>query len=421
MAGFGLDTMLADEKEEMRDLAIRGGPWSPGEPEALMEYCETDVDCLDQLIRHLLPLILPRPSGLAHALIRGRAMAALAYVEHWGVPVDVTLLRRLRASWSEIIDQLITAIDKPFGFYEGRSFRMARFGQWLGERGRHWPVLPSGQLDLESDTFRDMTKVYPDLMPIHELRETLSGMRLENLQIGDDGRNRVMLSAFRSVTGRNQPSNAKFIFGPATWIRGLIKPPPGHAFVYIDWSSQEIGIAAALSEDPAMMADYASGDFYLGFAKRVGLTPEQLGVASAEKMRDPIKVMCLGIGYGMGKKALAAWLGMPTLHAGELIDLFWRTYARFREWSAGAVNHAMLRNDITTVFGWPLHIEGRYDPLVPGSRPNPRTIGNFPCQGNGAEQLRLALIFGMELGIKIVAPVHDAIAILAPLLPADAS
>ena len=37
---------------------------------------------------------------------------------------------------------------------------------------------------------------------------------------------RVMMSAFRTKTSRNQPSNAKFIFGTSTWIRGFIKPPP---------------------------------------------------------------------------------------------------------------------------------------------------------------------------------------------------
>ena len=52
----------------------------------------------------------------------------------------------------------------------------------------------------------------------------------------------------------------------STWIRGFIKPPPGHAIAYIDWSSQEVGIAAALSGDENMMADYAAGDPYIELA-----------------------------------------------------------------------------------------------------------------------------------------------------------
>jgi DNA polymerase I-like protein with 3'-5' exonuclease and polymerase domains len=236
-------------------------------------------------------------------------------------------------------------------------------------------------------------------------------LRLESLQVGEDGRNRVLLSAYRSITGRNQPSNAKFIFGPATWLRGLIKPPPGSAFVYIDWSSQEIGIGAALSGCEPMMEAYQSGDFYLGFAKQVGLAPAEATKQSHGVLREMVKTVVLGLGYGMGKRTLAARLGRSEADAAELIALYWRAYREFREWLEAAVNHAMLWNSIPTVFGWPMHIEGRYDPLVPGSRPNPRTLRNFPCQGNGAEMLRLAVSLGVESGVKVLAPVHDAIAI----------
>ena len=98
-------------------------------------------------------------------------------------------------------------------------------------------------------------------------------LRLEALAVGPDGRNRCLLSAFRSRTGRNQPSNSKFIFGPATWLRSLIKPEPGMALAYVDFSSQEMGIAAALSGDAALLEAYRSGDVYLSFAKQAGLAP----------------------------------------------------------------------------------------------------------------------------------------------------
>ena len=65
-----------------------------------------------------------------------------------------------------------------------------------------------------------------------------------------------MLSAFASRTFRNQPSNARFIFGPAAWLRGLIQPQSGRAVAYVDWSQQEFGIAAALSGDVAMIDAY---------------------------------------------------------------------------------------------------------------------------------------------------------------------
>ena len=40
---------------------------------------------------------------------------------------------------------------------------------------------------------------------------------------------------------------------------------------------------------------------------------------------------------------------------------------------------------------------------------NPRTVRNFPIQSTGSEVLHVACVLAERRGIKIVAPVHDAI------------
>jgi hypothetical protein len=80
-----------------------------------------------------------------------------------------------------------------------------------------------------------MGERFPIVEPYRQLRFLLSQMRLEGLAVGAGGRSRCLLSAYRSLTGRNQPSNAKFIFGPAVWLRNLIRPEPGYGLAYIDW------------------------------------------------------------------------------------------------------------------------------------------------------------------------------------------
>jgi DNA polymerase I-like protein with 3'-5' exonuclease and polymerase domains len=50
-----------------------------------------------------------------------------------------------------------------------------------------------------------------------------------------------------------------------------------------------------------------------------------------------------------------------------------------------------------------------------------RTINNFPSQATGAEILRVACILLMENGIKILAPVHDAMLIECDEEKAEAS
>jgi hypothetical protein len=213
----------------MRALILRGGLWTEEEKHSILDYCASDVAALERL----LPAMLPR-LDVAHALLRGRYMAAAAAMEYAGVPIDTAMLATLRAHWTDIQDDLIAAIDAQYHVFDGRSFKTERWAEYLATNDIPWPRLESGQLDLEDKTFREMAKAYPAVSPMRELRHTLSGLRLHDLAVGDDGRNRTILSAFRSGTGRNQPSNARFIFGPSVWLRGLIKPPPGYGVAYVD-------------------------------------------------------------------------------------------------------------------------------------------------------------------------------------------
>ena len=111
-------------------------------------------------------------------------------------------------------------------------------------------------------------------------------MRLNDLAVGRDGFNRCLLSPFSARTSRNQPSSTKFIFGPAKWLRGLIQPQPGWGLAYVDWVQQEFGIAAALSNDQAMLAAYESGDSYLAFAKQAGGVPDDATKETHEPERE---------------------------------------------------------------------------------------------------------------------------------------
>lgn len=225
LAWFGLDSIDVAQKDTMRDLALRGGPWTPSERAALLDYCERDVEALTRL----LPLMLP-DIDVPRALQRGRYMAAVARIESVGTPIDVDAHTALVTAWSDIQDRLIEHIDADYQVFEGRTFKTAQWAHWLHAHDIPWPRLPSGALALDDDTFREMARSYPTVAPIRELRMSLSKMRLADLAVGRDGRNRCLLSPFRARTGRNQPSNSAFIFGPAVWQRGLIRPTPG-----VDW------------------------------------------------------------------------------------------------------------------------------------------------------------------------------------------
>jgi len=407
LAFFGLSAIIASGGGHHRELAMRGGPYPPAERMALLSYCQGQVGALAQLVPKLGSTI-----DVTYALYRGRYMAAAAQMEWNGIPIDTNKLALFREHWTAIQDRLIDVINPRYGVYDGRTFKVDRWEAYLVARGIPWPRLESGSLALDDETFRQMAKLYPrEAGPMRELRHTLGQFRLNGLTVGADGRNRCPLTPFRSRTGRNQPSTSDFIFGSSVWLRSLIKPEPGRAVAYIDWSQQEFAIAAALSRDGAMMEAYQSGDPYLAFAKQAGAIPRDATKESHPVQRERFKVCVLAVQYGMGAKSLADKLGEPEIVGCELLRLHKRTYPVYWRWSQAAVDHAMLYRRLHTVFGWNLSV---------GADANPRSLANFPCQANGAEMLRLACCLIVEQGIPLLAPMHDAVMVEADVDEIDA-
>jgi DNA polymerase-1 len=402
---YGLPNISGEQKDAMRDLVLTGGPWVDADQLAILDYCETDVVALAHLLT-----VMQDQIDWPRALLRGRYMKAVSCIQMNGIPIDIDSLDLLQAQWIAIQDQIIAEIDRDYGVYDGRSFKTNRWEEYLVANDIPWPRLESGRLDMCDATFRDMARSHLQIAPIRELRSALSEMRLANLHVGDDGRNRCLLSPFRSRTGRNQPSNSKFIFGPSVWLRGLIRPRPGWGLAYVDWSQQEFGIAAALSGDPAMMAAYRSGDPYLAFAIQAGAVPPTATKKTHEAEREQFKACVLAVQYGMGEASLAARINQPVARARQLLELHRRTYRQFWKWSDSAVDEAVLGGRLWAGFGWQIHTRDQL---------NDRSLRNFPMQANGAEMLRIASILLTEAGIRVCAPVHDALLIEAPLQELD--
>jgi DNA polymerase I-like protein with 3'-5' exonuclease and polymerase domains len=396
MAWFRLPSMSVTDKDVMRDLILTSETIET-ERDRILDYCERDVLATAALLKAMAPTLdVPR------ALLRGRYMASVARMERCGVPMDKPLLRRLETHRHALQDRLIADVDQAFGVYEGRSFKRKRFEGYLRREGIVWPRTEKGRVSLSKDTFKDMSKLHPKIEPLRQLRKTLATLTKNKLAVGADGRNRAMLSPFRSKTGRNQPSNSKFIFGQPAWMRSLIKPEKDRAVAYIDWSQQEFGIAAALSGDEAMMQAYRSGDPYLTFAIQAGAAPPDATKASHKHVRDQFKALVLAVQYQMTAEGLARRLGCSVFKAETLLRLHRRTFSKFWAWSDRTENIALVQRSIRTAFGWRLDV---------GSDVNLRTIRNFPMQATGAEMLRLACSMATEEGISVVAPVHDAVMI----------
>lgn len=401
---YGLPAMNVDDKEAMRTLAVRGGDYTLSEKQDLLDYCAEDVVALERL----LPYVLARMSlgDLQRALLRGRYMIALARMEFAGIPMDRQLLDQLNGHWDWLRDELIEELDVEYGVYEKGKFRLAHWEKWLEQQSIPWPRSEFGRLKLDDDTFKQVGKSYPEVETMRQLRHATSQLRLNSLAVGDDDRNRVMLSAFRSKTSRNQPSTSAFLFGLPSWMRFLIQASPGHAVAYIDWSQQEWGIAGYLSGDPRMIEAYESDDPYITFARMAGAVPMGATKATHPHERLMFKSCALAVQYGMEAGSLGRGIGVSLVVAENLLRLHHETFHVYWKWSDEVLDHALTLGRLHTVFGWNIKI---------GEKFNARSIRNFPMQANGAEMLRLACIGATEDGIEVCAPIHDAVLIHAPV------
>jgi hypothetical protein len=120
-------------------LILRGG-YSADEREAILDYCQGDVEALAQLLPKMLPSIQTRPHGLELALLRGLYSGhAVAAMEHNGTPIDCTRWSRLQQQWGKIKARLVAKIDPDFGVYDGLVFKADRFAAYLHRNSLPWP------------------------------------------------------------------------------------------------------------------------------------------------------------------------------------------------------------------------------------------------------------------------------------------
>jgi DNA polymerase-1 len=409
LAYYGLPSIGAKQKEAVRDLIQRGFPFTPAERETILRYAVSDVD---PSMVQLLPLMLPDIGDLDQALFRGEFVTASARMEHRGVPIDGEIFNELadKGTWTEVRDAMVPAIDAAYSVYVkdagGWHFNTERFAAYLRREGISWPATETGKLSLRGKTFETMTKGHPQMENLRQLRHALNKMRRIQLAVGKDGRNRSVLWPFKSKTGRTQPKAREWIFSPAVWLRRLIRPGPGMAIAYIDWGSMEFLIAAALSGDPVMREFYRS-DPYLEFPKRVGVAPKDASKGTHDALRDRYKVAMLAAQYGISTTGLAARLSIFDFTAHEMLaqhrEIFSAYWAWAHDWLARALDAGTMR----TVFGWSC--------ATGITEFNERSIMNWPVQATGADILRLAVVWATRHGLRLLAPVHDAILLEAPL------
>jgi hypothetical protein len=399
---YGIDTMTAAMKDKFRQQFIDDLPFTPEQREEALDYNQADVKATAAVY---LAMERQAPFHLPTALLRGRFVKAAARIQHVGVPLDQDLVRRfdrhrlaMRALIIDEGDRVTDKTGKLWRVYDDcHHFSDQRFHDMLRAREvKRWPLTDKKQgLKTDHKTLKRMARQHPWFRPWQEMNELADLLENWKLQCGTDGFNRYSVMPFGTKTGRNNPSSNRYIFGMPGGFRPLIKPHPGAVIVYCDWSAMEIGIAAALSRDPALLASFVTGDPYVAFAMRAGLALE-----AAKQVRKQYKEALLGVCYGMGAHTLAGRLGIEVEAALTLLQKVRQLYPVFWAWCHAVICHANRYGELVTPCDkWRFQVH---------AKTKQTTLRNYMMQASGASIMRFAAIAATEERLRIGGIVHDA-------------
>lgn len=398
---YDIPCINATKKELMRNRILQGEPFTNQEKKDILQYCSEDVDMTAKLYYPIKKSMEKKGISLQYALLRGRFMSAIAHMEYYGVPVDTKKFNELLDCWDIIKEELIFQMDKDYNIYDGTTFKVKKFHNYLVKHSIPWEYTPTGQPRTDQKLMADKAKIFPQLKSLQELLKAMGQLRQNKFQIGTDRRNRSLLNPFSSKTSRGYPQSSKFLFANATWLRSYIKPEKGMAISYIDYEQQEIAIAAVLSQDKNMIKAYNTGDCHMAFAITAGAVPTNATKKTHPKERELYKTTLHAIDYGQGYFSLAQNIGVSPAEGKRLLDTHKKAYPQYWKWLENFIDVALLSKEVRTRYNWQMQTKNTQY----------RTLLNWPMQATGAEILRLAICLCIDRGIRVIAPVHDAILI----------
>ncbi len=397
---LGLPGLAPSAKKALQQkiLELRFDLDDAGDRREIVDYCFTDCDGCAALYNRLRDAI--RPEVMGHW---AEYLKAVSRMELRGIPFDVAGHDEIVANKSVIREALAADVNRTWPIIRDQSLQKGAFLAWCGSVGIDWPATISTAtgkpyFSFSKEVMKDMEARHPFIAEVRQVVKTLKQLGNRSLAVDPATRRHYFsTSAFRSVTGRNQPRH--FMFSGPKWLRFLITPEsPDHVLVYVDYTAQEVGIAAALSGDPVMRAVYEASDCHMAFAVRAGAAPAGATNDTHGEVRKRFKTVNLGVLFGQTEHGISARLGITHREAAAILQDHRALFPNFWRWSERIVQGSFDRGWIVTPCGWRSR--------VPRAS-NERTWMNWPMQATGGDIMRLTVTYLDRQGVRILAPVHD--------------
>jgi len=375
-----------------------------------------------------------REQGDLYARVEHPLIRVLVGMERSGIALDRAVLAEMSGRAAEDIARLEAALhvlaDERINLNSGPQIARVLFEKLKLKTGRRTKTgfsTDQGVLE-ELATEHPFPKLLLEYRALARLKSTYLDA-LPTVADASDGRVHTTFHQAVAATGRlssSEPNlqNIPFRTPQGRAIRRAFVAAPGALLVGADYSQIELRVMAHLSEDPALIEAFASGeDVHASTARRIfGVKEGELDPA----LRARAKIVNFGVMYGMGARSLAQQMGIGLAEAEDFIRHYFGVYAGVRGFLDGTVEQARAR-------GWVQTLMGRRRYLPDLSSPNgaqrslaERAAINTPIQGSAADLMKLAMI-GVDGALKRQRPsarlllqVHDELLLECPAADAEA-
>jgi DNA polymerase-1 len=355
----------------------------------------------------------------------------LARIECRGVKLDTDKLREIGhevgAGLVALEKEIHTLAGGPFNISSNKQLGEVLFGK-LG-----LPVIRKTKTgaSTDADTLEELAALHPVPAKIVEYRglSKLKGTYIDALPAlvnPQTGRLHTSFNQAVAATGRLSSSDPNLQNIPIRTdvgrrIREAFVARPGHVLVSADYSQIELRILAHLSDDPAFLDAFRSGqDIHQRTAAEV------FGVPAADvtaEHRRIAKAINFGLVFGQGEFGLSQVLRIPRAQAREYIASYFNRYSGVRAYMDNAIATARAAGESSTLLG-----RRRPLPEIRSTRAQERAYAeriarNTPVQGTAADLLKLAMLrvdAGIEAGAEgaagaeLLLTVHDELVFEVP-------
>mgnify|MGYP001627861091 CR=1 FL=1 len=367
------------------------------------EYAVEDADITLQLKEHFEKELGEANTQKLFDDIEVPLLRVLAAMELEGINLNVPFLNTLSKKLSDDIAKLETSIYKA----AGEEFNIASPKQ-LGEILFNKLKLvakpkktKTGQFSTSEDVLSYLAKDHKIIQDVLDYRglTKLKSTYVDALPMQvDNATHRVHTDYVQTIaaTGRLSSNNPNLQNIPIRTERGrevrkaFVPRDENYTLLAADYSQIELRIIAALSKEPRMIEAFKNGeDIHASTASKV------FNVAIEEvtrEQRSNAKTVNFGIIYGVSAFGLSNQTDLNRTEAKELIDTYYKTYPKLKEYIAEQIDFARDNGYVQTVLGRRRYLKdiNSQNAVVRGAAE--RNAVNAPIQGSAADIIKIAMI-----------------------------